>query len=156
MIKIFFITGAEGVGKSTLIKVLKNKLKKTKIYDFDEVGVPINPPLSWRYKTTKHWLKVANKNNKDTMVIGLSFPKEILRFSNSKENLYFCLLDINIKEREKRLKKRGAQKEVIKDLKELKNLREQFKHLKHFKKINVSNLKPNEIANKIFDWIKNN
>lgn len=153
--KILFISGAEGVGKSTIISGIKKKLKKAKIYDFDGVGVPLNPPLSWRHKTTKHWLKISEKNEKlgkDTIIVGLSFPSEILRFSKRKE-IKFILLDISIKEREKRLKKRKASKEVIKDTNQLINLRKDFKSLKSKVIINVSNLTPSQTSTKLLKYL---
>ena len=101
----FFISGAEGVGKSTILSSLRKNLKKFKIYDFDSVGGPKNPPLSWRHQTTQHWLKVSEKNErlgKNTIILGLSFPNEVRRFSKRKD-LKFILLDISAKERAKRL-----------------------------------------------------
>tara|TARA_Y100000034_G_C6645321_1_gene282261 strand:+ start:199 stop:435 length:237 start_codon:yes stop_codon:yes gene_type:complete len=64
MTKLYFITGAEGVGKSSIIPILKKKFPEIDVHDFDEVGVPENPPLQWRYDTTLHWLNVAIKNQK--------------------------------------------------------------------------------------------
>ncbi len=153
--KTVFITGAEGVGKTTLIKILKKSLANKKIYDFDSVGVPKNPPLSWRHKTTKHWLAVAEKNEKvgkDTLIVGLSFPFEILSFSK-KRDFFFCLLDINIKERERRLKKRESPKDVINDTEQVIKLKKEFKKLKNKKIINASNLSPIQISKKIINWL---
>ena len=151
-----FISGAEGVGKTTTLNHLVKEFPDKDIHDFDEVGVPLNPQLSWRYKTTKHWLKISKENEKiggDTIVAGLSFPREIIKFSK-KKNFHFCLLDINIKERERRLKKRESAKEVIEDLEQLKDLRKEFKKLKTKKIINTSNLTPQEISLKLIKWIE--
>ena len=52
MTKVYFITGAEGIRKTTIINGLKRKFPKIRIYDFDEVGLPQNPPLQWRLDTT--------------------------------------------------------------------------------------------------------
>lgn len=150
-----FISGAEGVGKTTLISSLRKKLPNKEIYDFDKLGVSANPPLSWRHNTTKHWLKTSEKNEKrgmDTLIVGLSFPNEILKFSKRKD-IYFCLLDISAIERAKRLRKRNAPKNVIKDIEQLKNLRKEFKELKMRKIIDVSKLNPQEISLKLSKWV---
>ncbi|MBU4070031.1 MAG: hypothetical protein KJ646_03530 [Nanoarchaeota archaeon] len=152
---IFFISGAEGVGKTTILGHLIRELPDKDIHDFDEIGVPKNPKLSWRYKTTKHWLKIAKNNEKigkDTIIVGLSFPSEIIKFSK-KKNFHFCLFDISINEREKRLRKRKSTKGVIDDLEQLKQLREEFKKLKSKKIINISHLTPKEISSKLIKWI---
>ena len=159
MKKTYFITGSEGTGKTSIIPFLKKKLPKFNIHDFDEMGVPLNPPLKWRLDTTLHWINEA-KNNQEktsTCIIGLSFPKEILKFNESKklEEIEFILLDIDEKEREKRLQKRNANQDVIDDLKQLSGLRKQFKELKSKTKIiNTTNLSINEVANKIVEYIK--
>lgn len=150
-----FIIGAEGVGKTTMLNHLVKELPGKDIHDFDEVGVPLNPPLSWRYETTKHWLKISKNNEKikkDTIIIGLSFPSEIKKFSKRK-NFHFCLLNISVKERAKRLRKRESAEEVIKDLGQLKNLRKEFNELKQKKIVSVSNLTPQEISSKLVKWI---
>jgi hypothetical protein len=105
MTKVYFITGAEGVGKTAIIDGLKRKFPKIKIYDFDEVGVPQNPPLQWRLNTTLYWIRVALKNQqrkKSTCILGLSFPSEIRSFEEFKnlENINFFLLDLSTRERE--------------------------------------------------------
>ncbi len=82
MTKTIFITGAEGTGKTSLIPYLKKDLN-FEIHDFDEVGVPSNPPLQWRLDTTKYWLKIANENKKkgkNTLIAGLIFPEEVERY----------------------------------------------------------------------------
>jgi dephospho-CoA kinase len=156
MTKTYFITGAEGTGKTSIIPYLKEKLLDLDIHDFDEVGVPLNPPLKWRLDTTLYWIKKAIQNQKkeiSTCIIGLSFPKEINEFKESKKinKIDFLLLDVNIKERERRLKKRKSSKEVIKDLEQLKELKKQFKNKKV---INTSKLSIEETAKKIIKYLK--
>jgi len=152
----YFISGAEGVGKSTLIGLLTKKLPNVNIHDFDEKGVPLNPPLSWRINTTKRWIKLAEKNEKnmnDTIIVGLSFPREISKISNKIKPQY-CLLDVSLKEREKRLKKRKATIGVIKDTKQLLDLRKDFSKLKDKKIIETSNKTTKEIVKEIINWVK--
>jgi thymidylate kinase len=152
---VYFITGAEGVGKSTILHLIKKEFGNYAIHDFDEVGVPLNPPLSWRIKATKYWLKVSKENEKkgkETIIIGLSFPEEIKKFSKG-QKLNLCLIDISIKEREKRLRKRKADKEVIEDTFQLFELRKQFRKLKK-KIINSGKKTPQKISNEIIKWVK--
>ena len=98
--KTILVTGAEGCGKTSLIPFLKRELKGFKINDFDEVGIPLNPPLQWRLDTTKHWLKIANNNQKnglDTLVAGLIFPGEVKMYEEHKSlDIMFILLDLPV------------------------------------------------------------
>lgn len=154
--KTYFITGAEGTGKTSIVPILKKYLPEIDIHDFDEKGVPLNPPLKWRLDTTLYWIKKAIKNQKkeiSTCILGLSFPKEINQFKESKKikHINFLLLDINQKEREQRLSKRNSSKEVIKDLRQLKELRKQFKKEKI---IDTSNLSIENVAQKVIKYIK--
>jgi dephospho-CoA kinase len=128
MANIFFITGSCGVGKTSIINSLKKTLKGFEIHDFDDVGVPENPSLTWRYETTKNWLKVGKENlkkNKSTVICGLTIPQEIETFISNDliKKVYIFLLDVSVKERERRLKLRNADQELIEDLEELINLR---------------------------------
>src|SRR3989344_5415159 len=158
MPKLYFITGAEGVGKSSIIPLLKKQFPKIEIHDFDEVGVPENPALQWRYNTTLHWLEIAIENQKraqSTIIAGLSFPNEVSKFKEYKKiKIVFCLLDVHKKERENRLQKRNAPKELINDLYQLHLLRKKLKITKFEKKIiNTTNMSIKQTAEKIINWI---
>jgi len=156
MAKTYFITGSEGTGKTSILPLLKKEFPERDIHDFDEVGVPINPPLKWRLDTTLYWIKKAIKNQKkgiSTFIIGLSFPNEITNFEESKklDKINFILLDVSEKEREKRLENRNALQDVIKDLKQLKELRRQFKKEDI---IDTSNLSIEETSKQVIKQIK--
>ena len=57
-LKIFFITGTNSAGKSTIVPILRRNLSdKFIVYDFDEVGVPKNVDAKWRQQTTNYWLE---------------------------------------------------------------------------------------------------
>jgi dephospho-CoA kinase len=158
VVKTFFITGAEGVGKSSVLNILKKNFPSMDIHDFDEVGVPLNPPLKWRMDTTIYWIKEGIKNQKKgkfTCIIGLSFPAEINSFKESKEinKIKFCLLDISEKERKRRLIKRDSSKDIINDLENLYNLRKQIKRVNgHI--IDVSKLSLDEVGESLSNWMK--
>lgn len=78
--KIYFISGVCGVGKSSVLKHLKNLLPADKydIRDFDERGVPDGGGQEWHDRETFHWLETANensKNNKSTIICGFQNPE---------------------------------------------------------------------------------
>ncbi|MCX6744457.1 MAG: hypothetical protein NTX82_02955 [Candidatus Parcubacteria bacterium] len=82
MNNIFFLTGVNGVGKSTIIPHLKSLLSGDKfvIYDFDERGVPEDADRGWRISETKHWLSEGNlnsKNGKSTIICGFIKPSDL-------------------------------------------------------------------------------
>ncbi len=156
--KTFFITGAEGAGKTSIIPILKKKLQNIEVHDFDEVGVPLNPTLQWRVNTTRHWIKTAIKNQKkgiSTCIVGLCFPSEV---KSLKESLFlelrFCFLEVSQKERETRLRKREASQEVIADLEQFNQLKKEAKNIPLAKKINTSSLSVHHVAQKIIHWIE--
>jgi len=160
MTKTYFITGAEGVGKSSIIHILKKHFPKIDIHDFDEVGVPLNPKLQWRLNTTLHWIKKAKQNqenNKSTCIVGLCFPNEVKDIKESKKiyKIFFCLLDLHESERERRLHKRNSPKEQIQDLEQLHQLRDKIKKTKYSKQIiDTTKLSIEEAAKKVIEWIK--
>lgn len=68
MNKIYFISGVNGVGKSTIMPFLNLLLPadKFEIHDFDERGVPEDADRNWRISETRHWvdqgIKLAQEN----------------------------------------------------------------------------------------------
>jgi 2-phosphoglycerate kinase len=94
MKEIFFITGVNGVGKTSIIKYLKNTLDPHfEVHDFDERGVPNNAGRDWRLEETKHWITLGKENGKQnisTIICGFARPSEI-----SDESVGFILLDAN-------------------------------------------------------------
>ena len=80
--QIYFITGVNGVGKSSVISHLRSGLtdKNFVIYDFDERGVPDGADGDWRRSETRHWLEMGRENkekNISTIICGFSKPEEI-------------------------------------------------------------------------------
>ncbi|MBT4376890.1 hypothetical protein HOD29_05955 [archaeon] len=155
--KTFFIVGAEGVGKSSILETLNDRFKEVEFHDFDDVGVPENPTLQWRLNTTLHWIKKSIENQEKeitTCVLGLSFPKEVMSFEefNKLENVSFCLLDVNEEERERRLIKRNASRDVIDDVENLLELRRQIKEI-NGKIIDTSKLSIEETFEEVVNFI---
>ncbi len=105
---IYFITGSSGVGKSTLVKELKGRLPDGfAVYDFDEVGVPLDADQSWRLETTRKWIKTAKQNNLkniSTIIIGLIHPDEVNEIAGVEDvSVSYIMLEVENGELEKRL-----------------------------------------------------
>ncbi len=82
MNNVFFVIGANGVGKTTTCNFLKDKLlvSSFSVYDFDERGVPDKADKDWRRSETEYWqsLGIENKKlNTNTVVCGFMKPEEI-------------------------------------------------------------------------------
>lgn len=78
--KVYFVSGVNGVGKSTLIPHLKALLPADKymVYDFDARGVPDGADRTWRQNEIRLWLEEATKTEgKDTIVCGFVKPDDL-------------------------------------------------------------------------------
>lgn len=81
MDKIYFITGVNGVGKSSIIPYLKSSLSDDKfvVYDFDSRGVPETADRNWRISETRYWVERGidlAKGNKSIIVCGFVKPAD--------------------------------------------------------------------------------
>jgi broad-specificity NMP kinase len=75
--KTYFVSGVNGVGKSTLIPHLRTHLPPEKyvVFDFDKRGVPDGADHAWRKNEIKYWLEEAARNaheNKEIVVCGFA------------------------------------------------------------------------------------
>lgn len=82
MRKIFFITGVNGVGKSSIMPGLRALLPESDyvILDFDARGVPDNAGRDWRISETRHWISEGGKNaaeGKSTVICGFIKPSDL-------------------------------------------------------------------------------
>lgn len=82
MNKIFFITGVNGVGKTSIMSFLSMLLPadKFEIHDFDERGVPEDADRGWRISETKHWIAEGNRlaeEGKSTIICGFIKPSDL-------------------------------------------------------------------------------
>lgn len=80
MPKIYFISGVSGVGKTSTLIHLKNKLDSNlyDVRDIDERGVPDGGGLEWLNRETRYWLDVAKMNaqdGKNTIICGFANPE---------------------------------------------------------------------------------
>jgi broad-specificity NMP kinase len=159
---IFFITGASGVGKTTLkcnLDILYSQDNKTiSIHDFDEGGVPKNANAYWRQERTNHWLKLALKNAKkniSTIVCGVSVPLEVLGSSDFEKGipLHFGFLRVSRALHAKRLKLRDWTVKLIKsDLNWSAVLTMCVEKEKGFL-LDTTKLSPEEVAQEFSTWI---
>jgi thymidylate kinase len=81
MKKIFFITGVNGVGKTTVMEPLMALLGEGfEVHDFDERGVPDNVQRQWRLDETEYWISLGKQNAQKgiiTVICGFAKPSEI-------------------------------------------------------------------------------
>lgn len=82
MARIYFVVGVNGVGKSTIIPLLQDRLSPAAfaVHDFDERGVPDDADGAWRASETMHWASVGRDNlgrGISTVVCGFVKAKEI-------------------------------------------------------------------------------
>jgi hypothetical protein len=111
---IFFITGANGVGKTACLPTLARQLPDFGVHDFADLGVPENPGARWRQETTELWLRTYIEKHqpqgRHVVVSGEAIFGEIL-CSPSIEKVdafHTCLLDCDDVTRVDRLRIRGT------------------------------------------------
>ena len=172
--KIYFIIGVNGVGKSSITPFLKEALNSNTfiIHDFDERGVPDNADSVWRVSETLHWIKTGKENIDkyiSTIICGFSKPKEIKKVSEDiRADVQVCLLDIKAEILKDRIMSRYQTPESLIELNRTvgktpekfisdnvwisSKFREESVEAGYFV-IDTSVLNPEEVANKIIDWI---
>ncbi|CAN0574718.1 unnamed protein product [Ectocarpus sp. 12 AP-2014] len=109
--KLYFIAGASGSGKTSVIPHLKELLGDAiAVYDFDDIGVPDGADKKWRQESTEKWLQKLLSDGKDACLLGQIVLGEILSCPSAKQigKVNFCFLDVSDFERIERLKKRNT------------------------------------------------
>ena len=166
MNNIYFISGVNGVGKTSIMPYLEKELgTKFVIHDFDERGVPENADTAWRIAETKYWRDEGTKLaclNKNMVICGFVKPADFESgLKNKNQNIILILLDAQPEIIRQRLINRytvngyfdKAQKVIGKSLEEfiggnlyiLAQMKAVFKEL-DCPIINTSNLSPEEVA----------
>jgi len=158
---IFFITGASGVGKTTLLDELAKKYKDMpwSYFHFDSIGVPsladmrdeFGTPSRWQEVKTNEWIdKLVNECHDEKIFfegqVNLQFILDAFQKHNF-ENYKIILLDCTEKEMGERLADKRAQPELFND--DMKNwlgfLRNQAREL-GAKVIDTTNLSPDDLV----------
>lgn len=109
--RLYFIGGASGSGKTAVMPYLKELLGDgIAVYDFDDIGVSEDADKRWRQESTEKWLQKLLRKGKDAVLLGQIVLGEILSCPSAKQigKVNFCLLDVNDFERIQRLKKRNS------------------------------------------------
>lgn len=174
MSQIFLITGVNGIGKSTLLSQLKNKLEGSifDIHDFDERGVPNNADRQWRQTETFHWVGVGKENEgraKSTVVCGFMKFSEIEgTLSQLGTDANICLLDADEETISHRILGRYPDSESVAELQRttgktpekfaMDNVWVSSKFSQEAKEkgysiVDTTNLSPEEVGQKVIDWI---
>jgi len=172
--KIYFITGVNTSGKSTLVPLLLKILPAGFfVRDFDARGVPKNVDEKWRQNTTKFWLEFAYRNYRrgiSTVISGLAIPSEIHRVVRKtfRRRIKIAFLEVSAKQISKRLYRRCSTPAKVKNLKEVTGLTvteciaANIKHAQVLRKdckkfkcrtFNTSHVKVERTAAKVGQWI---
>lgn len=129
MKKIYFITGASGVGKTSLVSSLKEKYINKKYWiflHFDSIDIPIQKEMiekcgsieNWQKEKTFEWIKKMVSEYKDKQVIifegqvNLQFIKDGFA-QNNFSHYEIVLIDCNENVMSKRLLKYRNQPDLI-------------------------------------------
>ncbi len=110
---LFFITGANGVGKTACLPHLSRLLPDFVVHDFADLGVPPSPDARWRQETTERWLQTYLKEHqplrRHLVVSGEAILGEVLCAPSIEQvdAVHTCLLDCDDVTRVDRLRARG-------------------------------------------------
>jgi hypothetical protein len=111
---LFFITGANGVGKTACLPALARLLPDFVVNNFADLGVPANPDARWRQETTELWLRTYLEKHqpqrRNVVVSGEAILGEILACPSidQVDAFHTCLLDCDDVTRVDRLRARGT------------------------------------------------
>lgn len=166
--KIFFVTGVNGVGKTSVIQPLKSLLPSGfEIHDFDERGVPNGGGREWRLKETEYWIGLGKENilkNISTIICGFAKPSEM-----KESPVTLMLLDAEGETIRKRLMNRHYSPESIEIIEKVvgKSVQKFIDDNVYYssimrkeaqeygiKIIDTTTLLPEQVAQKIYEYIK--
>jgi hypothetical protein len=111
---LFFVTGANGAGKTACMPELVRLLPNFTIYDFAEVGVPANLDALWRQETTEIWVRTYlekyQAQGRHAVICGEAVFGEIWASPSidQVDAWHACLLDCDDITRVDRLRGRGT------------------------------------------------
>lgn len=157
------INAAPGVGKSTLLQLLEDKLSEGyAVIDGDDVGriIPLVNTVDWLNLMQDNIISCAKnykKYNIKTLIISFVFPtkEQLQRLSNLLEDegcfVYHITLICDLNELEKRIKIRNTQKLI--SIPRALELNNKIKELKSNYSVDTTNRSPEEVADTICEKI---
>jgi hypothetical protein len=109
---LLLLFGASAAGKTTVVQRLRGGIRDLDVNDFDEVGVPQQPTIAWRYDANEWWARRAVEaeaaDGTDVLVAGQTPPGEMLAAPSAPVlRIRACLLDCDDTTRLARLGERG-------------------------------------------------
>ncbi len=123
MKKLILIIGASGAGKTTILKNIESKnIPNTKVYYFDDLGVPTTEEMirdfgsveNWQKAILNEWVRKINSENAGEEMVLLDGS---VRPSFVDDACEIVLIDCDDEVREKRLKERGHPELVNENMK---------------------------------------
>lgn len=167
--KIYFIIGASGSGKTTIVKTLETNYPNTyKIVYFDSIGVPsltemnikYNGPEEWQRIKTFEWVKKIKEmliSNASVILDGQTRPKFIEEacIENKVTSYEVVLFDCSDAERNKRLVARGHSELANEQMMNWAKYLRQESQKRAYKIIDNTGLTCEETLSCFLDWLKN-
>jgi len=115
--KMYFVSGVSGVGKTSSMEILKRDLPEQYVVkDFDSRGVPKGGGRPWRLSETQYWIMEGKRialDGKVLIVCGLANPEELAVMEETKQvDVKVILLDAPGEVIAQRLNKRNSDQKV--------------------------------------------
>ncbi len=159
MLALFIVTGASGVGKTTVAKRLRETLPDCDIFDTDEMHA-----ADWD-QARSNWLKVAfqvAQCGRHTVLCGTMMPRDVEKCDHYRffREVYYLNLHCDDAAREKRLRSRpqwrGCTEEFIEEHKQfarwlLDNAAVEYDPPMQI--VDNTSIQPEETALRIRDWV---
>ena len=94
--------------------MLRGRVDRLAVHDFDEIGVPPHAQIDWRHRGNEHWLRQAieyEREGIDVLLAGQTPLGEMLASPSATQlsSISACLLDCDDAARLERMQARGAQ-----------------------------------------------
>lgn len=114
------LTGASGVGKSTVLEVLRSRDRADLVecVEFDSIGVPPDADTSWRHAALERWVSYAvsaQEAGRHLLLCGQVPMGELLAAPTSDrlDGIAVCVLHCSPAVRRERLRERGEHDDAI-------------------------------------------